>query len=60
MYTESVSLTFETDPAIDVIQLVDHIKRKKKHIKIDISFYFVTRCTSIFEVYILLHECNLC
>ena len=47
MYTESVSLTFETDPAMDVIELVEHIKRKKKkYIKLDIVFYFMTRGTS--------------
>ena len=41
MYTESVSLTFETDPAMNVIELVEHIKRKKKkYIKLDIFFLF--------------------
>ena len=40
MYTESVSLTFETDPAMNVIELVEHIKRKKEIYKVRYFFLF--------------------
>ena len=64
MYTESVSLTFETDPAMNVIELVEHIKRKKEIYKVRYFFSIswpeerakVLQC--IFEACILSHECN--